>query len=158
MSVCMSFFCNSSKDLSELAQDINACLGCSLAPYENNPDDYFTRFLGMEFSLSQAEGYENDRDLDFESFRYELEFRTSVPDGDLRTIQLPALFMVVYLLHRRLGLTGMMVRDVQTVIVRYEEREKTRRERYLYDVLSETPFDDFLLHFSAVKRRLGETP
>lgn len=153
----MSFFCNSPKDLAELAQDINTCLGCSLAPYKGKPDGYFTRFLGIEFSLSSAEGYENDGDIDFESFRYELQLRTPMSSGDLRTIQLPALFMVVYVLHRRLGLTGITTREVQTLVARYEEREQTPGEPYLYDVLTHTAFDDFLLHFSAVSRRLDET-
>lgn len=58
MSVTNAFFFNYPKALADLGTEINACLGCSLAPYEGNPENLFDYFMGMEFSLHSAEGYE----------------------------------------------------------------------------------------------------
>lgn len=106
MSVSLDYFFNYAKALPDLTADINRCLGCSLAPYEDNPADLFDRFLSMEFSLHTAAGYENDRELDSENFHYKIDFRTPWGDAAARPIQLPAMLMVAYALHRWHGITG----------------------------------------------------
>lgn len=156
MSVVIDYFFNYPKDLQELAADINTTLGCNLSPYEGDPQDYFSRFLSMEFSLSSSEYLVNDRELDFENFRYELGFRTPWGGADARPIQLPAILLVIYALHRWLGITGMLVYDVQILLARYVEREIDGAGRRLFDVISSTPFLSFQAHLDIVKRRLPD--
>lgn len=120
MSVNICYFFNYSKSLPELAEDINERLGCSLAPYEGDPEDFFERFLSMDFSLHTAEGYVNDNELDLENFKYQLGFRTPAGGADARPIQLPAMAMVTYALHRWYGVTGILVYEVQILLARYE--------------------------------------
>jgi hypothetical protein len=63
----------------------------------------------MEFSLRTTSHLENDREVDFESFQYILNFRTAVGAAGARPIQLPAIALVVFALHRRLEIAGMLV-------------------------------------------------
>lgn len=156
MSVTIDLFFNHPKSLTDLGTEINACLGCSLAPYEGDNEDLFDYFMGMEFSLDSAEGYENDREVDFENFAYEIGFRVPVPNTDMRPAMLPAMALVTYTLHRWLGITGILVHDVQTLLARYEEREVPGYGRRLYDVISGTPFVDFAQHLEILLRRLPE--
>ena len=89
MTVCVDYFFNHPAELSSLADQINGWIGCSLSSYEENPEDLFSRFLGMELTLSRHI-LENDRELNFEDFTYQIGIRSPVPDGDLPSIQVPA--------------------------------------------------------------------
>ncbi len=155
MSYTIDFFFNSPKSLTELTEDINNCLGCSLAPIPDDPQVLFTRFLSMEFWFSEAD-YGNDRELDFENFSYQLGFKTWMGGANARPIQLPAIAMVVYGLHRQLSLTGILVFDVQILLARYEEREVEDCGLRLYDLVSDTPFVSFASHLNVLTRRLPE--
>ncbi|HET9493060.1 MAG TPA: hypothetical protein VFR15_02400 [Chloroflexia bacterium] len=158
MSVHISYHFNYPKDLRGLAADINTWIGCNLSPYDGNElDSYYARFLGMEFSLRSAEGYVNDGELDLENFSYQLGFRTPVPDAGMRPTQLPAILVVVYALHHSLGITGMLVYEVESLLARYVEREIDGYGRRLFDVLSETPFISFPAHLNIVRKRLRES-
>ncbi len=95
MSITIDYFFNHSNDLLELTNNINLGLGCSLAPYEDDPENLFCRFFGMEFSLSRH-NLENDGECKFEDYAYDLGFRVPAPDGDLRTIQLPTISLITY--------------------------------------------------------------
>jgi hypothetical protein len=155
VSVTIGYFFNHPKNLAELAEDINGWLGCSLSPYEGNPNDLYDRFLCMEFSLFEVSGYENDRELDFENYRYELNFRRPTGDSDLEPILLPVMLMVVFGLHRRLGIEGMLAYDVQILLARYEERNVSGyKHPYLFDLVSNTLFTDFREHLDVVVQRL----
>jgi hypothetical protein len=125
MSSTNSYFFNNDKSLPELAAEINLSLGCSLSPYQGNDEDLFARFLGMEFSLHAATGYENDGEPDFENFAYKLGFRVPWPNAAARPIQLPAMAVVVYGLHLRLGITGLLVNEMNTSV------DKCGRDGYL---------------------------
>lgn len=141
MSITVNYFFNSDvNDLPELARSINGCLGCSLSPYEGDQRDFFARFLGMEFSLFCAEGYENDREMNFADFSFELDCRIPACDADASPLQLPAMLLVVYNLHRHLGITGMLVYDMQILLARHVEREAEGYGLRLYDSLSGTAF------------------
>ena len=153
MSVSVEYFFNDPKGLAELAADVNACLGCNLAPYEGNADDLFDRFLSMEFSLHTADGFVNDRDLDLESYAYYLDFRVPAGEGDALTIQVPAMLTVVYALYRGLGITGLLVYNTQRLLARYEERELPDG-RCLWDTVSDTVFEDFADHLRHIEQRL----
>lgn len=155
MSVTIDYFFNHSDDLPELTRNINGWLGCSLASYKGDSEDLFCRFLAMEFSLSTHD-LENDRELDFENYKYELGFRVPAPDGDLRILQLPAIALVAHTLYCRMKITGMLVYDVQTLLARYEERlEAEDNTPEIYDVVS-GEFVSFPKHFETLQRRLSE--
>ncbi|HEX8681734.1 MAG TPA: hypothetical protein VF707_05430 [Ardenticatenaceae bacterium] len=156
MSVTIQYFFNSPKDPEELGRDINNCLGCSLAPYEGDPEDLFDRFLSMEFTLQIADEYVNDKELDLENFGYYLDFRTPVGDADARAIQVPAMLMVIFALHRCFGITGILVFDVQILLARYEERAISGYGKRLYDLVSDTVFLSFPAHLNAIGARLPD--
>ncbi|MES4793380.1 MAG: hypothetical protein C4321_10770 [Chloroflexota bacterium] len=155
MSVSFDYFFQSEKGLAELGQQIDGWLGCSLEPYQGNESELYGRFLAMEFSLRAAGGYENDRELDFQSFGFELGIRIPVPDADLRLVSLPAMLAAVYVLYRRLGITGMLVYDTQRLLARYGERTGDAGKRSLFDLVSGRAFDSFSRHLADVEARLS---
>ena len=134
MSVCVDYFFNHPSKLSSLAEQINGWIGCSLSPYEDNPEDLFSRFLGMELTLSKH-ALENDRELNFEDFDYRIGIRSPIPDGDLRSMQVPAMALIAYTLFRRMSIAGMLVYDVQTLLARYELRVENGLDE-LFDLVS----------------------
>ena len=156
MSATINYFFNYNGSLLELASATNTWLGCNLAPYEGNQELFFSRFLSMEFSLSSADHLENDGELDFENFQYELGFRTPVPDATARPIQLPAILVVVYALHRSLDITGLLVYEVDIPLARYVEQEIDGYGQRLFDVISGTPFVSFQSHLGIVARQLPQ--
>ncbi len=156
MSITTNYFFNDSDDLIELTPKINSWLGCFLEPYEASSEDLFCRFLAMEFSLS-IHNLENDGELDFENYKYEIGFRVPAPDGDLRISQLPAIALVAYVLYRRMKITGMLVYDVQSLLARYEERlEPESYVTEIYDTVSKE-FVSFPKHLETLQKRLPET-
>lgn len=153
MSITVDYFFNHSNDLPKLAKNINGWLGCSLAPYEGAPEDLFCRFLAMEFSLSKH-NLENDDELDFENYRYEIGFRTPVPDGNLRILQLTTIALIAYTLYRQMKIVGMLVFDVQILLAKYEERLNTENNSVeIYDTVS-AEFVNFPEHFETLRKRL----
>lgn len=155
MSCTINYFFNYPQDLAQTAEDINECLGCSLAPYLGNTDDWFDIFLSMEFSFGEHR-LGNNGELDYENFRYGIDFRTSAGASAARPIQLPAIAAVVYALYRELGITGILVFDVQILIARYEEREIQDRGKGLYDVVSDNPFVGFGAHLRLLEQRMPD--
>jgi hypothetical protein len=71
MSITVDYFFNYPGDLASITELMNKSMGCSLSPYKDNSQDMFSRFLGMELSLSTHE-FENDRDLNFEDYTFYL--------------------------------------------------------------------------------------
>jgi hypothetical protein len=156
VSVTIHYFFNYPKSLLETAEDINGWIGCNLRPYEGDEKDLFSMLLGMEFSLRSAEGFDNDKGMDFESFSYYLGFRTPVPNADARPIQLPAILTVIYALHNCLGITGTLVFDLQILLARYGEKDVPGLGRRLFDLLSSTPFISFQSHLGILSKRLPD--
>ena len=136
MSICVDYFFNYSSELTALAKDINGWVGCSLAPYEGDPEDLFCRFFAMELSLSKH-SFENDRDLNFADFSYRLGIRSPIPEADLRVMQIPAVAFIAYALFRRMGIVGMLVYDAQSLLARYEARVEGGLDE-LFDLVSNT--------------------
>ncbi len=155
MSITIDFFFNHPDNLAETAKSINGWLGCSLMPYEGDEEDLFCRFLAMEFSLSEH-GLENDRDCNFEDYKYELGFRVPAPDGDLRIMQVSAIALVIYTLFSRMGITGMLVYNVQLLLAKYEKRTMPESDVIgLFDTVS-NEFVSFPKHFLALQEHLGK--
>lgn len=120
MSVDLRYFFSSPLPLADLAGVLNREPGCEPSPNQGDETDYFTTLLGIEFTLS-GHHFDNDGQLDFESFQYHVDLRTSWGAAILRPIQLPFLLVIGYVLHHRLGYTG-IVYDMQILIARYVAR------------------------------------
>ena len=144
MSVTIEYYFNAPLDLPALASQLNDALGCSLRLYQE--DEYFDRFMGMELSLEPCD-FENDGDLEFESFAYSVSFRTSWGEAHWRPIQLPALLCVVRVLHDRFSYDGMLVYDLDTLLARYDGPAFTDR-------ISGTSLNDFATHLTTVTARV----
>jgi len=73
----------------------------------------------MPFVLERHQ-YENDRNLNFADYRYQLRNKTW--DGSaLRTIQLEALVLAAFVLHATLEIDqGMLSYDAQRLLARYD--------------------------------------
>jgi hypothetical protein len=120
--------------------------------------NFFVRF-GMELSLcvnisDVEESYEDIDELVFSPYNFELDLTTYWGQADVRLIQLPLLLSAIYLLHQRLGIRGMLVHNVQTLLAKYEEREAEEGMSALYDTVSPTVFCKFTDHLSLVEKRL----
>ena len=162
MSVSIGYFFNSDKSLPELAAEINEVMGCSLVPSIGMPESAFTAFpfFGMELSLSindtSEDGYSDDDELKFTHYNYEIDVTTYWGQADARPTQLPILLSTVYILHRRLGIMGMLVYDVQILLAKYEERAVNENWSELYDTVSEMSFFKFADHLSVIQKRLPD--
>jgi hypothetical protein len=99
MSILLDYFFNFPKPLDQLAVDLRTWIGCDLRPCEGDPDDLYCRLLGMEFSLRTHE-LEDDRELNFRSYRYCIGIRTPMPDADFRPHQLLTMATLAYAMHR----------------------------------------------------------
>jgi hypothetical protein len=154
MSICVDYFFNHSADLATLSRKINGWLGCSLAPYEGNTQDLFSRCLGMELDLS-THSFENDRELNFEDYTYRIGIRSPVPDADLRAIQIPSMALIVHALFYRMNVVGMLVYGMQHLLARYEQRLdlKGSGSEEMFDVVS-GEFVTFPEHFFKLHNRL----
>ncbi len=62
MSVTVEYLFNATDDFATLVSRFSATLGAHFTPYENNHEDQFSRFLGMEFTLHRDHGLSNDRE------------------------------------------------------------------------------------------------
>jgi len=155
MSIAVDYFFNHSDGLAAITELMNKSIGCSLSPYQGQPDDMFSRFLGMELTLSKCE-FENDRDLDFENYALHLSLRTPMGLAQLRGMQLPAMAYIAYALCFGFEVAGMLVYDGQSLLARYEQRHHNEPgENSLYDTVS-NEFVEFPKHLDTLRRRLPE--
>src|SRR5258708_25663822 len=95
MRITVEYFFNYSDTLGGTGDLVNRTIGSSLSPYEGDASDLYCRFLGMELGLAETE-FENDGDLNFQDYRYYLNFRTSVGAAPLRELQVPAIGLIAY--------------------------------------------------------------
>jgi hypothetical protein len=124
MSITVEYSFNSDLALSELASEISRRLGCVLEPDPGDPDGLFCGgFFGMELTLRTEHGLVNDRDLNFEDYRYQLGNKTW-SGSPLRPIQVEVIALAAFFLHdTSLAIhRGMLSYEVQTLLARYEER------------------------------------
>ena len=139
MSVNVGYYFDSDKSLTELTKEINSWLGCSFSPYEGNAQDLFCFFLGMELSLG-IHDLENDRGLNFEDYKYEIDIKIPMGNAGLRDIQVSTLAFIAKVLYEKMKITGMLVYDVQRLLARYEEGVDTETgENNLFDLISNKP-------------------
>ena len=155
MSITVDYFFNYPEGLTAITELMNKSMGCSLSLYKGDSQYMFSRFLGMELSLSSHE-FENDRDLNFEAYSFYLSLRTPWGLAALRGMQLSAMAYIAYVLFFGFKVTGMLVYDGQTLLARYEERFYSEaNENWLYDTISKQ-FVTFPTHFSVLRGLLPE--
>lgn len=155
MSITVDYFFNHIDSLADAAEQVNMSIGCSLLPYQGDANDFYSRFFGMDLDLLKTE-FENDRDLNFEDYKFHLSLRTSVGMAACRPLQIPTMISVAYALCLQLHITGMLVFDGQVLLARYEERlDPEFSEDNLYDTVSDR-FVRFPSHLMALVSRLPE--
>ena len=153
MSITVDYFFNYAGSFGELSALVNACLGCDLQPYDGTPEDLFHRFLSMELSLGEH-GLVNDRELDFENYKFEIGIRNPVPDNDIRDMVTSVMELVPALLYRRGGIKeGILVFDGQVLLARYTEFQQGTRTGFFDRVGSR--FVDFPDHIGDINSRIG---
>jgi hypothetical protein len=153
MSITVDYYFNWPGTLSELAAQFHLWIGSDLQPYEGDPENLYCRFLGMEFSLYEHD-LENDRELNFEDYRFEAGIRTPIPDNDFRQLQVITMASLVYALYRRLGISeGILVHETELLLARYEQRPVTNREVGLFDSVS-GEFVKYTQHMMSLMARI----
>jgi hypothetical protein len=136
MSINVGYYFNSDKSLNELTKEINSWLGSNLVPCEGDEEDLFCIFLGMELSIGTHD-LENDGELNFEDYKYEIDIRTSMGNAVMRDIQISTVAFIAKVLYNRAKLTGMLVYDVQRTLARYVEKLNPEwNENDLFDSVS----------------------
>lgn len=145
MSATIEYYFNSPLELPALAEQLNVALGGNLRPFKDVEKEYLTRLMGMPFELDRCT-WENDGELNFESYAYSVLFRTR-GRGGLQEIQLPALLCVARVLQQRFEYDGMLVYNLAILLAKYEKPT-------FMDALSGTSLADFPAHLAAVQTRL----
>ncbi|MFI7675420.1 hypothetical protein [Actinophytocola sp. NPDC049390] len=138
MSITVEYYFRSSLPLPELAAQIAAPLGCHL-PLEN------ALLLGTRLTLGRCTE-ENDGELAFEAYNYELVLRTR--GRHFRATLIPNMLSVVRVLQELFGYSGMLVYDLAILLAKYDEE--------FVDTLSGTSLSDYMAHLTAVRYRMPE--
>ena len=95
-------------------------LGCQIKQASAEKDYLYCRLMGLECTVGSHD-FENDRDCDFESFKYEANLRSTWHNSNLRSIQIETLAIVAFVLHEKLDIhQGLFVYEESVVIARYE--------------------------------------
>lgn len=138
MSVSVEYCFRSTLPLPELAAQIAAPLGCHL-PLED------ALLLGTRLTLGRCEE-ENDGELEYEAYNYELSLLTSGPN--FRTTLLPTMLSVIRVLQQLFGYSGMLVYHLAILLAKYDDT--------FVDTLSGTSLSDYQAHLTAVMHRMPD--
>jgi hypothetical protein len=85
VSVIVEYYFNAPLELPAPAEQLNVALGGTLRPFQD--EEHLTRLMGMPFELAPCT-WDNDGELDFESYGYSVLFRTRGTKG-VQEIQVP---------------------------------------------------------------------
>jgi hypothetical protein len=134
MSQTIDYFFNYQGKIADLAAEVEILFGARLDRAEGS-DTHFGRLLGIEFSLYEHD-YNNDHGIPFEQYRYCASTRTALPDVELRPLQVTIAAAIPYLFFRGLGVTGMLVFDLQHLVAAYSARESAEGTEALFNAAS----------------------
>lgn len=119
MSITAEYFFDADMDLPVLAGKVNDWLGCSLA-FEDGENIFSCEFFGMGLRLFTDHGFENDRELNFEDYPFVLINKTWSGPMRMAPIQVEAMGLTAFFLHRRFGIhRGILSFDSQVLLARY---------------------------------------
>jgi hypothetical protein len=152
MSISYDYFFNSDSGLHQLTSQINEWIGCNLTIQESERgrDQAWCRFFGMSLDF-KSRTLHNDGLVDFESYKYQIGF---VGPGDVRSMALPLIATMAYLLFCRLDISdGTIVYDIQVPLSRYERRSSEGYED-LFDIVSNR-FVEFPRHFLDLQSKIS---
>lgn len=150
MSTNFTYWFNSPQSFPVLAKNINRVLGCNLQSLSANESNMFCKFMSLELYFGDNLNYENDRDLDFENYQYNLDITIFFADNDLLCIALSTLSIIAYILLARLKITdGMLVYDTQILLAKY----KYDSDLGIINILSGQPIE-YPQHFIDLEKRL----
>ncbi len=167
MSVSLGYYFNAEKDLPELVADCNQWIGCHLEPTIGAPETAYSAFfnsVSLDLSLNtfnpQYDPFgapTQDGAIPFSRYKYELDVTVYGGQDDMQPIMLPTMLSAIYVLHRRLGIRGMLVFDAQILLAQYEEIALRPDFKTLSDKLSGTNLLPFNVHCAALMKALPES-
>jgi hypothetical protein len=133
MGIDIQYCFNSDLALPDLALQVSRQLGCSLTPVED-PEHFAGTLFGIELTLWAMQDMVNDRDLNFEDYRYQLGNK-AWSGSALRPIQVEVIACAAFVLQETLGIhQGMLCYEVQTLLARYDLRDGD-----WYDLVGDKP-------------------
>ena len=138
MSVTVEYYFRSDLSLSDLTAQISTPLGC-------RPPLADTLLLGTRLTLDRCEE-ENDGELEFEAYNYELVLRTN--GRHFRATLIPTMLSVVRVLQELFGYHGMVVYNLAILLAKYDEK--------FVDTLSGTTLSDYQAHLTAVMHHMPD--
>jgi hypothetical protein len=139
MSVTVEYCFRSDLSLADLNAQIGPPLSCWDRPLEDS------LLLGTRLTLGRCEE-ENDGELEYEAYNYELVMRTS--GRHFRATLIPTMLSVVRVLQELFGYPGMVVYNLAILLAKYDEK--------FVDTLSGTSLSGYLAHLTAVMSRMPE--
>ena len=136
MSIYIDYFFNSNKDFKQLLKEINELLGSNLISSETDEENSSGSFFGMPLSF-HTQTLENDRELNFQDYKYQIGLTTYWGSADLRDIQVSIVAFIAFLLYLRMQISeGILVYDVQRLLARYKEKSISEEAKGLFDETS----------------------
>ena len=139
MSVTVEYYFRSDLSPTDLTAQIGPPLSCWDRPLEDS------LLLGGRLTLGRCEE-EDDGEMEFGAYNYELVLRTS--GRHFRATLIPNMLSVVRVLQELFGYEGMLVYNLAILLARYDEK--------FVDTLSGTTLSDYLAHLTAVMHRMPE--
>ena len=137
MSIDIDYLFNSETKFEQLVKEINEVFGTNLKLSETDEENSSGSFFGMPFSF-HTHNFENDGEINFQDYRYEIGVKTYWGSADLRSIQVSIVSFIANVLYRRMKISdGILVYDTQRLLARYIEKFNPEiDENDLFDIVS----------------------
>ncbi len=136
MSIWIDYFFNSDKSFDRLLKEINEQLGSSLVLSETDENNSHGFFFGMPFDF-HTNTLENDGQLNFQDYKFQIGLTTYWGSADLRQMQILTVASIAFLFYRRMQISeGILVYDLQRLLARYEEKITSDKSENLFDKIS----------------------
>ncbi len=152
MSVSIDYFFNSEKSFEQLVKELNALLGFNLTFSETDEEIAGERLFAMPLDFC-TQTLENNGDLNFQDYKYQIGFTTYWGSADLRDIQVSMISFIAKFLYLRLEISeGMLVYDGQRLLARYVEKFNPETQgNDFFDIVS-NKFVEFPKHLIDLDR------
>ena len=146
MSIYIDYLFNSDIKFEQLVKEINKILGSNLTQNETVEENSSGTLFGMPLSF-YAHRLENDGEINFQDYKYEIGVTTYSGGADLRNIQVLIVSLIANVLYRRMKVSeGILVFDAQLLLARYTEKFNSEIDgNDLFDIVS-NKFVEFPQH------------
>jgi len=134
MSISIDYFFNCEKNFEQLCEEMTIHLDFKFQSSQEFENHVYHRFLGMGFDF-YIHDFENDRELKFEDYKY---FLGVTIRSDVSYLHLSITAAVVNALYCQMKISkGMLVKNAETLLAKYEERFNPEIEgKGLFDEVS----------------------